>query len=168
MDQRRYKRHPAKPGQKKDSMALERLKATSMPQAAVQRFADGAQTPDDILVLQKTLGNEAVADLLAQGGQAAGPESGPPPTVQRQDPMDEEEPIAAVDGPGKKEESGGFWGGLKSAWGWFQENVLGGGKSKTGQTPTPTTPESGSQPVDTPQEGIEESGESGEWTEEIM
>lgn len=166
MGQRKYKKHPAKPDQKKDELALNRLKAEGMPQAAIQRFADGTQTPEDILVLQKTLGNEAVADLLSQSHRAPSLESRPP-TVQRQDPMDEEEPIAAVDGPEEKEESGGFWGGLKKAWGWFKENVLGGGKSKTEQT---TTPESGTPPEYTPQEGIEEEyeDEAGEWTEEIM
>jgi hypothetical protein len=167
MGQRRYKRHQAKPDQKRDKLALKQLKAEGMPQAAIQRFADGAQTPEDILVLQKTLGNEAVANLLSQGDRAPGLESGPPPTVQRQDPMEyEEEPIAAVPKPDKEEESGGLWGGLKKAWGWFKENVLGGGKSKTDQTPTP---ESGTPPDYTPQEGIEEYyEESGEWTEEIM
>lgn len=167
MGQRKYKKHPAKPDQKKVKLALNRLKAEGLPQAAIQRFADGTQTPEDILVLQKTLGNEAVADLLSQGHRAPGLESGPP-TVQRQDPMEyEEEPMAAVDGPEEKEESGGFWGGLKKAWGWFKENVLGGGKSKTEQT---TTPESGTPPEYTPQEGIEDyyEDEAGEWTEEIM
>ena len=167
MGQRKYKKHQAKPDQKKDKLALNRLKAEGMPQAAIQRFADGSQTPEDILVLQKTLGNGAVAGLLSQGHRAPGLESGPVPTVQRQDPMEEEEPMAAVDGPEEKEESGGLWGGLKKAWGWFKENVLGGGKSKTDQT---TTPKSGTPPEYTPQEGIEEEheDEAGEWTEEIM
>jgi hypothetical protein len=150
-----YKRHRAKPEQTTQRLALKPLKIASRHQAAVQRIAIGALRPDDLLALQKTLGNKAVAGLLAQAGHGPGLESTPAPAVQRQDSMDEEEHITAVDAPNKKDEDGGIWGHMKEAWAKIQSEQK-------------TTPESGSEPAYSPQEGTEDPVDSGEWTEELQ
>lgn len=128
------------------------------PQASIQRFAAGTLSPDDLLTLQKTLGNERVAGLLVEAGHVPGREGSSIQPVQRQDSHEEDE-VSDV------EEDGGLWGHMKSAWSWFKNNMLGGGQSEGEQT---TTPESGSQTDYGPQEGVEDSEDTGEWTEEFQ
>jgi hypothetical protein len=171
MGNRIYRKPGAKPDETSSRLVKKRLNAANVPQAAIQRFAKGAATPEDLLILQQTLGNEAVTDLLAQNGKVPGLENASAPagqpTVQRQDSMDEDEgeELSAIDPPEKEqeEESGGMWGGLKKAWGWLKEKMFGGDEADTDDR---TTPETGSEPYEMPPYYEPPTEETGEWADE--
>ena len=165
MGKRTYRKPGAKPDETSSRLVKKRLKVANVPQAAIQHIAEGAATPEDLLTLQQTLGNEAVTDLLSQDGNGSGLESASGPSaVQRQD-EDEGEELSAIDPPEKEqeEESGGMWGGMKKAWGWLKEKMFGGDEADTDDR---TTPETGSEPYEMPPYYEPPTEETGEWADE--
>jgi len=140
-------------------LQLQRLVGNKAVTKLIQRHPEQAEqlgTMDRALfqLMGNVMDNRDRIEQL-ESGNGPGLESTPAPAVQRQDSMDEEEHISAVDAPNKKDEDGGIWGHMKEKWAKIQSEQK-------------TTPESGSEPAYSPQEGTEDPVDSGEWTEEIQ